>query len=68
MFKNYFKGIDGIAGYPILLLVVFILFFLGILIYLWKADKYFFKKMSEMPLSDDSLDSTTTNSKKTFGL
>ncbi len=58
MFKNYFKGMEGIANYPMFLLIVFFLFFVITLLYLWKADSRWINHMSEMPLHD------TTNTDK----
>lgn len=68
MFKHYFKGIEGIASYPLVLLIVFLLFFTGMVIYLWKADKLLMKKMGEMPLTDETINSNDNNSKNTSGL
>jgi len=68
MFKHYFKGIEGIASYPMVLLVIFLLFFTGMIVYLWKSDKTFMKKMSEMPLSEDNQDSYSSKLKNASGL
>ena len=52
MFKNYFKGIVGIADYPVISLVAFFLFFCIMMIWWMRTDKKQLEKMSEMPLSD----------------
>lgn len=57
MFKNYFKGIEGIDHYPLFLLIVFFLFFVGLTAWLiWKADKQKMKELGEMPLHDSITD------------
>lgn len=66
MFKHYLKGIDGIQQYPLLLLVLFFLFFIAMLIYLWKTDRSFFDEMGEMPLHDTfHPNQSSTQEKKT---
>jgi hypothetical protein len=50
MFSNYLKGIEGIASYPLISLVVFFVFFLAMIIWWVKADKKQIKHLSEMPL------------------
>lgn len=53
MFKHYFEQIDGIEIFPMIALFVFITFFLGLLIWVIKANKKYIKEMSELPLKDD---------------
>ena len=53
MFKHYFEQIDGIEIFPMIALFVFITFFLGLLIWVIKANKKYIKEMSELPLEDD---------------
>ena len=50
MFKQYLKGIEGIANYPIISLVVFTLFFLAMVFWWIKADKKKVEKFGRMPL------------------
>ena len=52
MFKNYFKGIEGIADYPVVSLVIFFLFFIAMLIWWFLADKKELGEMSRLPLED----------------
>ncbi len=52
MFKSYFNGIDGIASYPMLLLIVFFVFFAATMVYLWKADNSHMEYMREMPIKE----------------
>lgn len=57
MFKNYLAGIKGIATYPSLSLIVFFLFFIGLSIWLLRADKKKLEEINRMPLQDDNDDS-----------
>lgn len=56
MFKNYLKGIEGITTYPMFLLVTFLVFFTGLLIYLYRADRMHMSSMGRMPLEDGTSD------------
>jgi len=62
MFKNYLQGIEGIATYPMLLLIIFFLFFTSMVIYLWRVDRGLMQKLSEMPL--DNKEASASNLKK----
>lgn len=59
MFKNYLKGIEGIADYPVISLVAFFIFFLAIMAWWIRADKKQLDEMSQMPLDD-----LTTNNRE----
>jgi cytochrome c oxidase cbb3-type subunit IV len=59
MFKNYLKGIDGIAGYPVISLLVFFLFFIALSVWVLRANKKRMQEISEMPL--DSHDYSSSN-------
>ncbi len=58
MFKNYFKGIQDIATYPMFSLVVFFIFFVAVFIWSIKADKNKLLEMSKIPLKDGENDNT----------
>ena len=68
MFKNYFKGMEGIANYPMFLLIVFFLFFVITLLYLWKADRRWINHMSEMPLHDATASDNQSNKTQNTGV
>jgi len=51
MFKDYLKGIAGIINYPVILLIVFFVFFLAMVMWWVKADKKQIEHLSEMPLN-----------------
>ncbi len=54
MFKNYLKGIDGIDIYPILSLVAFFLFFMAMIIWLYRADKGQLEELSRLPFNEEN--------------
>lgn len=53
MIKEYLQSIDGALIYPIISLIVFILFFAIIIVWLFKVDKNYLKKMENLPLEKD---------------
>jgi cbb3-type cytochrome oxidase subunit 3 len=57
MFKNYLKGIEGIADYPIVSLVAFFMFFVVMTIWLVRADKEQLNKMAHLPFHETDNDS-----------
>jgi cytochrome c oxidase cbb3-type subunit 3 len=52
MFKHYFERIIGIEIYPLISLFLFILFFIGLLIWVFRADKKYIHEMSHVPLDE----------------
>jgi preprotein translocase subunit YajC len=50
MIRNYLQSIDGVEIYPLISLVVFILFFVIMFIWMLKVDKNYIKEMEELPL------------------
>lgn len=63
MFKHYFEGAENIAVGPIISLVIFFVFFLGLLYWVIKVDKGFINKMKDLPLDDDSVENKNLNEK-----
>lgn len=63
MFKHYFEGIENIEVGPVISLILFFVFFIGLLYWVIKADKGFINKMKEMPLDDASVDNHNLNEK-----
>lgn len=53
MFKHYFEQVEGIGLLPSISLAIFFLFFIGLIIWVVKADKNYIKSMESLPLSDD---------------
>ena len=60
MFKHYFEGIENIELAPIVSLVLFLVFFVGMIIMVFKTDKSFFNKMKQLPLDDAKPKSNNT--------
>ncbi|NWG26974.1 MAG: cbb3-type cytochrome c oxidase subunit 3 [Ignavibacteriaceae bacterium] len=54
MFKEVLQSIEGIEIYTIISMIIFILFFIGMSIWLFKVDKKYIKTMSELPLKEDN--------------
>lgn len=52
MFKNYLSGIEGVSIYPIISLVIFVLFFLLLGYFVFKADRKYIDHMENLPLED----------------
>lgn len=48
--KNHITSIDNIEIYPMISLVIFVLFFVGLLIYVLKTDKQKIEEISQYPL------------------
>lgn len=61
MFKHYFERVEGIEFFPLLSLVMFVLFFLGLLIWVLKVNKGYINEMAHLPLKDDQVESFPTN-------
>ena len=53
MYKELLQSIEGIEVYPIISLIVFVLFFAIILLWMFKVDKNYIKKMENLPLDKD---------------
>jgi len=54
MFKEVLQSIEDVEFYTIVSMVIFILFFVGMTIWLFKVDKKYIKTMSELPLEEDN--------------
>ncbi|AII54335.1 hypothetical protein [Hymenobacter sp. APR13] len=54
MDKNVLQSIAGVEIYPLISLAIFFLFFLGLLVYVLRADRRHLGAMSELPLRPDS--------------
>jgi hypothetical protein len=51
MFSHYLETIEGIASYPLVSLLIFIPFFIGVLIYVVRLKKEDADRMSRLPLN-----------------
>ena len=50
MFKHYFERIENIEIWPIISLAIFFIFFICLLLWVFRTDKSFINKMKKMPL------------------
>ena len=64
MFKYYFEQIHNVEVWPIISLAIFFIFFVSLLIWVFKTDKNYILKMSKLPLDGDSADDTSLNKSK----
>lgn len=51
--KGHLTSIDGIEIYPVISLIIFFTFFIGMLIYIARIDKKTINKIKNMPLIED---------------
>lgn len=63
MYKNVLQAIENIEIWPIISLIIFFLFFLGVLIYIVRVDKGFIQRMKELPLEDGTKPETDKTGK-----
>lgn len=51
--RQYAESISGIEIYPMISLLIFVLFFIAVLYYVKKMDKKYVDEVSNLPLEDD---------------
>jgi cytochrome c oxidase cbb3-type subunit IV len=51
--KQAMASMEGIEIFPLVSLLIFFSFFMLLGLYVWKRDKQFYNKMSELPLNND---------------
>lgn len=54
MFKHYFEQIEGIATMPLISLVIFFTFFVGLTVWVIRANKQYLGEMEALPLEDNA--------------
>jgi cbb3-type cytochrome oxidase subunit 3 len=54
MYKHLLESAGNINWMAVMPLLIFVVFFIGIVVFTVKRDKHFIQKMAEMPLKDDS--------------
>ena len=59
--KGYAASITGIDIYPMISLMIFVLFFIGVLYYVKKMDKGFVSDMNHLPLEAGEIANPNTN-------
>ncbi len=55
MFKHYFEQIEGIATMPLISLVIFFTFFVGLTVWVIRANKQYLGEMEALPLEDNAV-------------
>jgi cytochrome c oxidase cbb3-type subunit 3 len=51
-FSSYLEQIAGVSIYPIISLVLFVVFFTGVMIWIYSIDKKEIEHMENLPLQD----------------
>ncbi|SET83150.1 hypothetical protein [Hymenobacter actinosclerus] len=59
MHKEVLRSIAGIEIYPLISFGIFFLFFLGLIVYVFVANRQHLREMSEIPLQPDTADEAT---------
>jgi hypothetical protein len=54
-FIHYLEGIAGVGIFPLISLLIFFFFFMGVTIWVFKADKTTMEEMENLPLHPDKL-------------
>lgn len=54
MFKYYFEQVHNVEVWPIISLIIFFVFFIGLIVYVWRMRKDYIEYMEEIPLADDN--------------
>lgn len=54
MFKHYFELIENVSVWPVISLAIFFGFFITLIWWLFKVDKKYLKRMSNLPLDEES--------------
>ena len=54
MIRNYLQSIEGVEIYPLISLLVFVIFFVVILVWMLKVDKNYINKMEKLPLDSNN--------------
>lgn len=53
MYRNILKSMEGISIWPVFGLIIFFIFFIVILIRVFKIDKNFIERMKNLPLDEN---------------
>ncbi|WP_209331596.1 cbb3-type cytochrome c oxidase subunit 3 [Lunatimonas salinarum] len=59
MHKEILRSIENIEIYPIISLLIFVLFFVGMFIWVIRVDKAYVNEMKSMPFNDKSKNETS---------
>jgi len=53
MMRDVLQSVEGISLYPIISMIIFVLFFVILIIWMVRVDKNYIKKMSNLPLEKE---------------
>jgi cytochrome c oxidase cbb3-type subunit IV len=53
LIKELLQSVEGVSIYPVISLIVFVLFFVIILVWMLKVDKNYIKKMENLPFENE---------------
>lgn len=53
MIRDVLQSVDGISLYPIISLIIFVLFFIVMVIWMIRVDKNYINKMKNLPLEKE---------------
>jgi hypothetical protein len=54
MIRNLLQSIEGVEIYPLISLMVFLIFFVAVLVWMLRIDKNYIKEMEQLPLESNS--------------
>ena len=60
MFKHYFQQVENVAVWPIVSLIIFVTFFIGLLIWVLRVDKKYIQDMSNLPMDEEAKQKRTS--------
>jgi cytochrome c oxidase cbb3-type subunit IV len=55
MIRDVLQSVEGISVYPIISLIIFVLFFAILIIWMIKVDKKYINKMKNLPLEKEDI-------------
>ncbi len=61
MFKHYFERMENVEFWPVVSLILFFIIFVGIVIWVFRADKDYINKMKNLPFEDGEAETSETN-------
>lgn len=60
-FINYLESMTGVGIYPLTSLMIFFVFFMGVMVFVIKGKKEYFDMLSQLPLTVKQPDQHTLN-------
>jgi len=61
MFKQIFESMSDISIFGMIAMILFILIFIGVIVWVIRADKNYLKKMENMPLDSSNINGDTNH-------